>query len=145
MSFKANPLSAFGRMSYGVHLLVYPALLGAYLFGVKPYMANSAKKLEESEWASMPKLGKVDPDLFNPFTPIPYHNNPELKYGFAHIHMHNQINENHINPKTYVWKGFHNSFDHNNEAEYTYNWTSLHSPRDDNKSHHDPAVGHAKH
>ena len=43
MSIKANPLSAFGRMSYGVHLFVYPALVAAYLFGVKPYMANSAK------------------------------------------------------------------------------------------------------
>ena len=136
MSFRSNALSTFGRMSYGAHLLIYPTIVGAYLFGVKPYMENSAKKQEASEWASMPKLRKVDPDLFNPFTPIPYHNNPELKYGFAHIHMHNHINENQINNQTYVWKGFHNSYDHNNQAAYTYNWTSLHSPRDDNSGHH---------
>ena len=45
----------------------------------------------------MPKLIKVDPDLFNPFTPLPYHNNPELKYAFAHIKMHGYLNENQIN------------------------------------------------
>lgn len=135
MSFKSNALSAFGRMSYGAHLLVYPALLGAYLFGVKPYMASRAKAQEDSEWASMPKLRKMDPDLFNPFTPIPYHNNPELKYGFAHIHMHNHINENQLNTQTYVWKAYHNSYDHNNQGAYLFNWTSLHSPRDDNAGH----------
>jgi hypothetical protein len=130
-------------MSWAAHLLVYPALLGAYLFGVKPYMANSAKKQEESEWTSMPKTHKIDPDLFSPFSPIPYHNNPELKYGFAHIHMHNHLNENQINTNTYVWKGFHNSFDHNNQAAYTYNWTSLHSPRDQNgAAHHNSPTSH---
>ena len=94
MSFRPNALSTFGRMSWGAHLMVYPILVGAYVFGVKPYMANSAKKQEEAEWASMPKLRKIDPDLFNPFTPIPYHNNPELKYAFANIRMHNRLNKN---------------------------------------------------
>ena len=88
----------------------------------------------------MPKAAKVDPDLFNPFSPIPYHNNPELKYGFAHIHMHGYMNENQLNTKTYVWKGFHNSYDHNNQGAYLYNWTSLHSPKDDNRSHHSSAA-----
>lgn len=136
MSYKPNVLSAFGRISYGAHMIVYPAILAAYLFGVKPYMAQKAIDDAAAEWASFPKAAKVDPDLFNPFSPIPYHNNPELKYGFAHIHMHNHVNENQLNTKTYVWKGFHNSFDHNNEAAYTYNWTSLHSKKDDNKAHH---------
>ncbi len=89
----------------------------------------------------MPKARKVDPDLFSPFSPIPYHNNPELKYGFAHIRMHNKLNENQIDPKTYVWRGFHNSYDHDNKAAYTYNWTSLHSARDNNKAAH----GHGHH
>ena len=40
----------------------------------------------------MPKARKVDPDVFNPFTPIPYHNNPELKYAFANIKMFNYTN-----------------------------------------------------
>ena len=142
MSFRPNALSTFGRMSWGTHLLIYPSLLVAYLFGVKPYMANSAKKQEESEWANMPKLRKIDPDLFNPFTPIPYHNNPELKYGFAHIHMHNKINSNQIDTKTYVWKGYHNSYDHDNKESYVYNWTSLHSPRDDNSNTHGHSAAH---
>ena len=142
MSQKVNALSTFGRMSWGAHLFVYPALLGAYLFGVKPYMAESARKQEEQEWASMPKARKVDPDLFSPFSPIPYHNNPELKYGFAHIHMHNKLNENQIDPKTYVWRGFHNSYDHDNKATYAFNWTSLHSARDNNKA---ASHGHGHH
>jgi hypothetical protein len=78
----------------------------------------------------MPKLKPVDPDIFNPFTPIPYHNNKELTYLFANVRMHNHVNQNHINPETYVWKGYHNSFDHDNKNAYLYNWTSIHGPRD---------------
>lgn len=136
MSIKSNFLSGFGRMSWRAHLLVYPGIAAAYLFGVKPYMAKSAADQEKQEWDNMPKSRKVDPDLFNPFTPIPYHNNPELKYGFAHIHMHGYINENQINTKGYVWKDFHNSYDHENKNVHSYNWTSLHSARDDNKGEH---------
>ena len=139
--FRANALSTFGRMSWGAHLLVYPALLGVYVFGVKPYMNESNKKQEAQEWENMPKARKVDPDLFNPFSPIPYHNNPELKYGFAHIRMHGYLNDNQINTNGYVWKGFHNSYDHDNKGAWTYNWTSLHSPRDDNSHGH----GHVSH
>ena len=125
MSYKANPLSALGRMSYGVHLAFYPTALAVYLLGIKPIMDKRAAKQEQDEWDNMPKARKVDPDLFNPFTPIPYHNNPELKYVFAHIKMHNYINKNHIDPETYVWKDFHNSYDHDHKNAYTYNWTSL--------------------
>jgi hypothetical protein len=62
----------------------------------------------------MAKAKKVDPDLFNPFSPIPYHNNSELKYVFSHVNMHNYVNKNHLNVKDYVWKDYHRSFDHNN-------------------------------
>ena len=130
MSFKANPLSGLGRLSWGVHFLAYPSLAILYLYGVKPWMASRAAAQEESEWASMPKLKPVDPDIFNPFTPIPYHNNKELTYLFSNVHMHNHVNHNHINPDTYVWKGYHNSFDHDNKNAYMYNWTSVHGPRD---------------
>ena len=97
MSYRPNPLSSLGRMSYITHMLVYPGILALYLYGVKPYMKNSADQAEKKEWDNMPKARKVDPDLFSPFSPIPYHNNPELKYGFAHVHMHNYINDNQIN------------------------------------------------
>ena len=136
MSFRPNALSTFGRMSWGAHLLLYPTLLGVYLFGVKPYMKESERKQDAEEWANMPKARKVDPDLFNPFSPIPYHNNVELKYGFSHIRMHGYLNENQINTRSYVWKNYHDSYDHDNKTEYLYNWTSLHSPRDDNKHAH---------
>lgn len=42
---KTNMMSAMGRMSYGTHMIVYPSLLAAYVFGFAPwYAANSAKK-----------------------------------------------------------------------------------------------------
>jgi hypothetical protein len=112
MSFKANPLSLLGRVGWGVHFLVYPSIGLAYLYGVKPILAQRAAAQDERDWAGMPKIKPVDPDIFNPFTPIPYHNNKELTYAFANVKMHNHINKNHINPETYVWKDFHNSFDH---------------------------------
>ncbi len=144
MSFRPNPLSFLGRMGYGLHLLAYPGIVGVYLYVVKPYMKNGEEKSEKDQWDSMPKTTKVDPDLFNPFSPIPYHNNPELKYGFAHIHMHGYLNENHINTKQYVYKNYHNSYDHDNKSSYVYNWVSLHSPNDnDHRNDHHPAP--AKH
>ncbi len=139
MSFRPNALSTFGRMSWGTHLLVYPGLAALYLYVVKPYMNNSAEKSEKEQWENMPKARKVDPDLFNPFSPIPYHNSTEVRYAFSHIRMHNYINENQINTKGYVWKNFHNSYDHDNRTDYVYNWVSLHGPNDNSPkfaSHH---------
>ena len=139
MSYKPNPLSALGRMSYGAHLLAYPALVGIYLYGVKPYMDNSAQQLEATEWENMPKAKKVDPDLFNPFSPIPYHNSVDVKYTFANIKMHGHLNENQINTQNYAWKNYHNSYDHNNQYTHLYNWTSVHGAIDDNKQSHGAA------
>jgi hypothetical protein len=90
----------------------------------------------------MCKAKKVDPDVFSPFSPIPYHNNPELKYQFAHVHMHNFVNENQISTKDYAWRDFHNSYDHDHKNAYTYNWTSVHGAIDDNKHSHG---GHGAH
>ena len=81
MSYRANPLSVLGRMSYGIHLLFYPGALATYVLVVKPIMDKRAKDSEQQQWDNMPKARRVDPDIFNPFTPIPYHNNPELKYS----------------------------------------------------------------
>ena len=89
----------------------------------------------------MPKAKRVDPDLFSPFSPVPYHNSQEVRYTFANINMHNYLNENQVNTKGYAWKGFHNSYDHDNKDTYTYNWVSLHSPNDN--ANHGPS--HAAH
>ena len=124
MSYRANPLSALGRISYTTHLLAYPSFLVAYLFGVKPYLAKKAVEDKKKEWDSLPKKRLIDPDLFNPFTPIPYHNNPELKYAFANIKLYGYTNKNHLNVNDYVWRDYHNSFDHNHKNEYLYNWVS---------------------
>jgi hypothetical protein len=105
-------------MSYGVHLLFYPTALAVYILGVKPYLARKKIAEEKADWETIPAARKVDPDIFNPFSPIPYHNNPELKYGFAHINLFNYVNKNHINVKEYVWRDYNNSFDHNNKNAY---------------------------
>jgi len=123
----SNPLSQLGRLSYGAHLLVYPAVGIFYLAAVKPLLAKKKITDEEHTWAIMPKLREVDPDLFSPFTPIPYHNNKELKYSNAHIKMAGYINKNHINVKDYPWRSYHDSFDHSNKKVYTYDWSSMHS------------------
>ena len=141
MSFRPNAISTLGRMSWGTHLLVYPGILSLYLYVVKPYMKESDAKSEKEQWERMPKAKRVDPDLFSPFSPVPYHNSPEVRYTFANINMHNYLNENQLNTKGYAWKGFHNSYDHNNKDVYTYNWVSLHSPNDN--AHQGPS--HAAH
>jgi hypothetical protein len=127
---RANPLSALGRVSYGVHLLFYPTILGIYILGVRPYLARKKIADAKHEWDIIPPARVVDPDLFNPFSPIPYHNNPELKYGFAHINLHNYTNQNHINVNEYVWKDFHDSYDHNHTKSYKYNWVSVTGPKE---------------
>ena len=73
----------------------------------------------------MIKAKKMDPDLFNPFTPVPWHNNPELKYVYANINLRNYINKDHINEKDYIWKGLHDSYDHGDKKRHWYNWASV--------------------
>jgi len=120
-----NMLSALGRMSYGAHLLFYPGAALLYFAVVKPVMDSRAKQAEKKEWEDMFQARPVDPDYFSPFTSIPYHNNPELKYVFAHVRMHNYVNENQINVKDYPWKNYHDSYDHGDNKTYLYNWRSM--------------------
>ena len=124
-----NLLSAMGRMTWSAHLVLYPGIVMMYLWGLKPYMARSNAAGEKKEWDMMPKAKPVDPDTFNPFTPIPYHNNSENKYNYANIRMFGYLNENHINVKEYLWKNYHNSYDHEDKNEYLFNWISIHGPR----------------
>jgi len=122
---RANALSAFGRMSWGTHFLAYPVAFGLYVGAYKPYAAKQEQIGKDAEMEQMAKAKTVDPDYFNPFSPIPFHNNPELKYVFADINMRNYVNENHINTGDYQWKNYFNSFDHGNKKTYLYNWTSV--------------------
>ena len=122
---RSNSMSAFGRMSYTTHLAFYPATFVFYQLVIAPWRKSSADAAKKAEWDGLIKARPVDPDIFNPFTQIPYHNNPELKYVFAHTNMKNYVNQNHINPSEYLWKNYHHSFDHNNQKQYTYNWTSV--------------------
>ena len=70
----------------------------------------------------MRPMKKVDPDLFNPFTPLPYHNSKELKYAYAHVDMRKYIDEHtHINPENYIWKQYHDSYDHDNKRTHYWN------------------------
>ncbi len=92
-----NRFSALGRLSYFNHLLFYPGAVALYVFVLKPWYNKWQQDTAEKEWQTKPKAKPVDPDLFNPFSAIPYHNNPELKYQYATVKMHNYVNKNHLN------------------------------------------------
>ena len=101
-------------------------LVGSSYFGISSYMASSAEAQERAIQASLPKLKKVDPDLFNPFTPIPFHNNPESKYRFADMKLHGYLDaKTHLNLKDYAYKGYNDSYDHGNKKQHYYNWVSV--------------------
>ena len=121
----ANALSFLGRMGYWTHMAFYPSCFMTWKFVVSPWLAARDKAAAKKEWDELIAAKPVDPDLFNPFTPIPYHNNPELTYAFAHIKMKNYVNENGINVNDYLWAGYHDSYDHNNAKQYRYNFTKI--------------------
>ena len=123
---RLNALSAFGRMGYASHLALYPALFGSLFFVYTQYSASSANKQAIADEKAMPKAQAVDPDNFNPFSAIPFHNNIELRYRYADTKMFKYLDgKTQINAKDYTYKGFHYSYDHNDEKEYTYNWVSM--------------------
>ena len=121
-----NALSALGRMSYTTHLLMYPLLGGSAWFLYSSWSRSSAEKAAKDEEDAMPKARAVDPDNFNPFSAIPFHNNPELRYRYADVRMFNYLDKRtQLNLKNYTYKAFHNSYDHNNEYQHLYNWVSM--------------------
>jgi hypothetical protein len=123
---RTNAMSVFGRMSHSVHLMFYPAALAGYYFVYAPHSAAKAELAKQEEWDNMVKKRSVDPDLFNPFTPIPFHGSIQSHYGLANLNMRGFVNQNnHINEATYVWKGMHDSYDHGNKRTHLYNWTSV--------------------
>lgn len=61
----------------------------------------------------------------NPFTPVPYHNNYELKFAHYHINMHNYLNENGLNVEDFPHKNYHNAYA---DTPHLYNWTSVYGP-----------------
>ena len=118
-------MSALGRMSWGTHFLIYPTLAGLY-FGVwAPYSRQKEENAKAAEFADLRPAQAVDPDHFNPFSPIPFANNPELKYVFANVNMRNFTNENDINPNNYMWRNYFDSYDHGNKRKHVWNWSSI--------------------
>ena len=122
---RSNALSALGRMSWGTHFLIYPTILGAYVGVYKPYAKEQEAATKRQEMEDMAKAKPVDPDYFNPFTPVPFHNNPELKYVFSNVNLRKYVNEHQINADDYIWKSYHDSYDHGNKRRHLYNWSSV--------------------
>ena len=122
---RTNALSAVGRSGWTLNMMLYPALFLGYQFVYKPDQARKEEQARLDGLKNCAQARPVDPDYFNPFTPIPFHNNPELKYAHAHINMRNYLNKNHINPQDYMYKSYLNAYDHDNKKIYTYNWTSV--------------------
>ena len=118
-------MSGLGRLPWGAHLAVYPAIYFLYK-GYSSWSAASAKAAQEEEISKMAKARPVDPDLFNPFTPIPFHNNPELKYYHSNVDLVNYISrDTHYNVADYPYKTFHDSYDQNGKKTYLYNYTNV--------------------
>ena len=123
---KVNALSAFGRLSYGAHLALYPLLGGTAYFLGSTYSRNNAIKNEQKEIDSMPAYNPVDPDDFQPFSAVPFHNNQELRYRYANTKMFGYLDKNtHMNLKDYNYKSYHDVYDHGNNKQHLYNWVSL--------------------
>ena len=119
----ANMLSALGRVSYTGHIFLYPLIGGTSYFLWNAMSKTEAEAKEEAD-AKLPKLKTVDPDLFNPFTPIPYHNNLELKYRYADVKMRNYVDHTHTNPRNSPFSSFHDVYDHGRKKMHLYNWVS---------------------
>ena len=122
---RSNALSAFGRMGWGTHFLVYPISLGLYFGVYSPYAERKAERAKQGEYDAMCKARAVDPDDFQPFSPIPFHNNREVRYVFAEVNMRKYINENQINTQDYFWKNYFDVYDHGNKKTHLYNWSSV--------------------
>ena len=122
---KTNALSALGRMSYAAHLGLYPVVGGSLWFVWSAWSKSSKEASEKQEWDTMPKARTVDPDDFQPFSAIPFHNNPELRYRYGDVKMFGYIDKKTgLNVDNYFFKGFHNSYDHDDTHKHYYNWIS---------------------
>ena len=121
-----NTLSIFGRMSYGAHMALTVFLVGGAGSFYSSYSKMSAEQAEKDLYENMPKAQKVDPDLFNPFTPMPFHNNIENKYRYADVKLHGYLNaKTQLNVNDYAYKSFHDCYDHSNKKQHYYNWISV--------------------
>ena len=121
-----NLLSMLGRMSYGAHLALYPLLGGSFYVVVNSYRKSSAEAQELADQAAMPKALPVDPDNFQPFSAIPFHNNPELKYRYATLKMHGYVDpKTQMNLENYHYKTYFDVYDHDGKKAYHYNWINM--------------------
>ena len=121
-----NTLSVFGRMSYGAHALSTALLVGSSYWVYTSSQASSKETQDAEMYDNLPKLKKVDPDLFNPFSAIPFHNNLELKYRYADMKLHGYLDpKSQLNTKDYAYKGFHDCYDHSGKKQHYYNWISV--------------------
>ena len=103
----------FGRLSYEMHMVLYPLVGGTtyFLYNTWSQKSSAAQAIIDEE--AMPKLKTVDPDSFNPFSPIPFHNNAELRYRFAGVRMHQYIDsKTQMNLDNYQYKTYYDVYDH---------------------------------
>ena len=73
----------------------------------------------------MPARIAADPDLFQPFSAIPWHNNKEAHYRYANTKLFGYLrSHDQQNIENYGFKGYHDSYDHGDKKVHWYNWTS---------------------
>ena len=121
-------------MGYGAHLALYPILGGSTYLFYKTWSESSAAKQAIQDERAMPKAVPVDPDNFQPFSAIPFHNNPELRYRYANTKLFGYLDsKTHLNTTDYTYKYYFDVYDHDDKKSYTWNWVSM-VPSDDVKT-----------
>ena len=122
---RTNALSMIGRMNYTMVWMFYPAAFAYYSFVHCPKTRKAEEDSFKEQLENQTKDVSVDPDCFNPFSALPFHNNPELKYMYANTKMAGFVDGNQLNVENYFFKGYHDSYDHGNKKQHLYNWVSV--------------------
>lgn len=116
-----NILSYIGKLNYAGVLAVYVGLGFAYLKIVSPHLKKKKEEDEKDFIDMLLPVPSLDMRLHNPFTPIPFHNNPELLFRYGNTNFHNYLNHNNINPQNYLYSEYYCT-NQPGDNSYIYNW-----------------------
>ena len=118
-----NILSYIGKANYIGVLAIYAGIGFAYFKFISPYLKKKKNEEEETFIKMLLAVPPVDMRTHNPFTPIPFHNNPELLFRYGDTNFHNYLNQNNINVDNYLYSDYYFTNDKGDKS-YIYNWSS---------------------
>lgn len=110
-------------MSHTAHLLTYPLVGLLYWKLWRPHSAQKKAAEEEAKWANLPEVPELQPELMNEFTPLPFHNNQELRYALAKINMRGYLNKNGLNVNEYMYRNYFQPCSQE-DTSYLFDWVN---------------------